>query len=367
MTESDTQRTTDREIELAWDDRTDAGAPPKPGRDGGPPAATAVRTPHHALGLSDEDVVAMYRQVLIARAVDERMWLMQRAGKIAFIISVQGHEVAQVGITWPLRKGHDWMAPFYRSIAAAMTFGMTPEDIITAHLAKGDDISSGGRQMPGHYGAAPHNILSVSSPVGTQVLHAVGIALGAWVRGDDAVAITQFGEGTANQGEVHEAMNFAGVHKLPMVFVCENNGYAISVPWRQAAAGTSPPARRAMASPASGRRRRSAGVLRGAGGGHAARPHRRGSDADRGEVVRLSRTLATTTSAATATPPKSRRSRSDPIVASRGQLRECGVLDEQAEEALDRVNPSRGGHQRVEGGRRLTRPRILRHVYVEGA
>jgi hypothetical protein len=158
------------------------------------------------------------------------MWLMQRAGKIAFIISVQGHEVAQVGITWPLRKGRDWMAPFYRSIAAAMTFGMTPEDIITAHLAKGDDISSGGRQMPGHYGAAPHNILSVSSPVGTQVLHAVGLALGAWVRGDDAVAITQFGEGTANQGEVHEAMNFAGVHKLPVIFVCENNGYAISVP-----------------------------------------------------------------------------------------------------------------------------------------
>ena len=108
----------------------------------------------------------MYRQVLIARAVDERMWLMQRAGKIAFIISVQGHEVAQVGITWPMRRGHDWMAPFYRSIAAAMTFGMTPEDIIAA--AKGDDISSGGRQMPGHYGAAPHNILSVSSPVGTR-------------------------------------------------------------------------------------------------------------------------------------------------------------------------------------------------------
>ena len=193
-------------------------------------AKTEARPRHQELGLSDEDVVAMYRQMLIARAVDERMWLMQRAGKIAFIISGQGHEGAQVAITWPLRRGQDWMAPYYRSIASAITFGMTPEDIITAHLAKGDDVSSGGRQMPGHYGGAPYNIVSLSSPVGTQVLHAVGIAMGAWVRGEDVVALTTYGEGTSNQGEIHEAMNFAGVHRLPVIFVCENNGYAISVP-----------------------------------------------------------------------------------------------------------------------------------------
>jgi 2-oxoisovalerate dehydrogenase E1 component alpha subunit len=126
-----------------------------------------------------------------------------------------------------------------------MTFGMSAEDIITAHLAKGDDVSSGGRQMPGHYGGAPFNIVSVSSPVGTQVLHAVGIAMGAWVRGDDVVAMTSFGEGTSNQGEIHEAMNFAGVHKLPVVFVCENNGYAISVPLSQQVGGGSVAARAA--------------------------------------------------------------------------------------------------------------------------
>jgi 2-oxoisovalerate dehydrogenase E1 component alpha subunit len=137
------------------------------------------------------------------------------------------------------------MAPFYRSIASAMTFGMTAEDIITAHLAKGDDVSSGGRQMPGHYGGAPYNIVSLSSPVGTQVLHAVGIAMGAWVKGDDVVTMTQFGEGTANQGEIHEAMNFAGVHKLPVIFVCENNGYAISVPLDRQVAGGSVAARAA--------------------------------------------------------------------------------------------------------------------------
>ena len=185
---------------------------------------------HKALGLSDADVLAMYRQMLLARAVDERMWLMQRAGKIAFIISGQGHEAAQIAITWPMRPNQDWMAPYYRSIASALTFGMSPEDIITAHLAKGDDVSSGGRQMPGHYGGAPYNSVSLSSPVGTQVLHAVGIAMGAWVRGEDVVTFTTYGEGTSNQGEIHEAMNFAGVHRLPVIFVCENNGYAISVP-----------------------------------------------------------------------------------------------------------------------------------------
>ena len=200
---------------------------------------TTARPRHQELGLGDDDVLAMYRAMLLARAVDERMWLMQRAGKIAFIISGQGHEGAQVATAWPMRRGRDWMAPYYRSIASAMTFGMSAEDIITAHLAKGDDVSSGGRQMPGHYGGAPYNIVSLSSPVGTQVLHAVGIAMGAWVRGDDVVTMTQFGEGTANQGEVHEAMNFAGVHRLPVIFVCENNGYAISVPLDRQVAGGS--------------------------------------------------------------------------------------------------------------------------------
>lgn len=200
-------------------------------------ATTDTKSRHHELGLTDDDVLDMYRTMLLARAVDERMWLMQRAGKIAFIISGQGHEGAQVATAWPLRKNQDWMAPYYRSIASTIAFGMSAEDIITAHLAKGDDVSSGGRQMPGHYGAAPFNIVSLSSPVGTQVLHAVGIAMGAWVRDDDVVALTTYGEGTSNQGEIHEAMNFAGVHKLPVIFVCENNGYAISVPLEKQVGG----------------------------------------------------------------------------------------------------------------------------------
>ena len=183
-----------------------------------------------ALGLSDDELVAMYRMVALARAVDERMWILNRAGRIPFVISGQGHEGAQVGITWALKKDHDWIAPYYRSIASAMTFGMSARDILTAQYATAADPSSGGRQMPGHYGDRKHNLLSVSSPVATQILHAVGIALAARIRKTGQVAMTFMGEGSSNQGDVHEGLNFAGIHKLPFVLVVENNGYAISVP-----------------------------------------------------------------------------------------------------------------------------------------
>ena len=193
----------------------------------------ATRTNAHLgddLGLSDAELVEMYRAVAVARAIDERMWVLNRAGRIPFVISGQGHEGAQVGTTWALRKGHDWIAPFYRSIATCMTFGMTARDIMTAQYATANDPSSGGRQMPGHYGHPSHNIVSVSSPVATQILHAVGIALAARIRGTDQVAMTFMGEGSSNQGDVHEGLNFAAIHHLPFVLVVENNGYAISVP-----------------------------------------------------------------------------------------------------------------------------------------
>ncbi len=182
------------------------------------------------LGLTEADLLAMYRHVALARALDERMWILNRAGRIPFVISGQGHEGAQVGVTWALQRGHDWIAPFYRSIAMCMTFGMSARDIMLAQYAKSSDPSSGGRQMPGHYGDRKRNLLSVSSPVATQILHAVGIALAAKIRGTGQVALAAMGEGSSNQGDVHEALNFAAIHKLPFVFLVENNGYAISVP-----------------------------------------------------------------------------------------------------------------------------------------
>src|SRR5438876_3995239 len=165
----------------------------------------SVRAPARlgdSVGLTDEKLIDMYRQVALARAIDERMWILNRAGRVPFVISGQGHEGAQVGIVSNLRPEHDWMAPFYRSVAAVLCFGMTARDIMLAQYAKAVDPSSGGRQMPGHYGSAQRNIISTSSPVATQALHAVGIALAAKIRGTDQVAVTMFGEGASNQGDI---------------------------------------------------------------------------------------------------------------------------------------------------------------------
>jgi 2-oxoisovalerate dehydrogenase E1 component alpha subunit len=183
-----------------------------------------------SVGLTDEQLIEMYRLVALARVVDERLWVLNRAGRIPFVISGQGHEGAQVAIAWALEKGKDWIAPYYRSIATCLTFGMSASDILIAQYAKASDPSSGGRQMPGHYGSREHNIVSVSSPVATQILHAIGVALASKIRGTGQVAMTAMGEGSSNQGDVHEGLNFAAIHKLPFVFVVENNGYAISVP-----------------------------------------------------------------------------------------------------------------------------------------
>ena len=202
-------------------------------------AATKTKPLGADLGLSADDLLEMYRLVALARAVDERMWVLNRAGRIPFVISGQGHEGAQVGIAWALEKGKDWIAPFYRSIATCLTFGMSARDIMTAQYATASDPSSGGRQMPGHYGSHEHNLVSVSSPVATQLLHAVGIALAAKIRKTGQVAMTVMGEGSSNQGDVHEGLNFAAIHRLPFVFVVENNGYAISVPLARQVAGES--------------------------------------------------------------------------------------------------------------------------------
>ncbi|HLB45016.1 MAG TPA: thiamine pyrophosphate-dependent dehydrogenase E1 component subunit alpha [Candidatus Limnocylindrales bacterium] len=198
-------------------------------------AATKVATKADSelgadLGLTRDDLLEMYRLMAVTRAVDERMWILNRAGKIPFVISGQGHEGAQVGLAYGLRKDHDWMVPYYRSVASLITFGMSPREIMLAQFARGVDPSSGGRQMPGHYGIVARNILSVSSPVATQLLHATGIAWAAKLRKTDQVTITYMGEGSSNQGDFHEGLNFAGVHQLPVVYVVENNGYAISVP-----------------------------------------------------------------------------------------------------------------------------------------
>ncbi|WP_431804918.1 thiamine pyrophosphate-dependent dehydrogenase E1 component subunit alpha [Halobacillus andaensis] len=172
----------------------------------------------------------MFRTMLLARKIDERMWLLNRAGKIPFVISCQGQEAAQVGASFALDREKDYALPYYRDMGVVLAFGMTAKDLMLSGFAKAEDPNSGGRQMPGHFGQKKNRIVTGSSPVTTQVPHAVGIALAGKMENKDFVSLVTFGEGSSNQGDFHEGANFAGVHKLPVIFMVENNKYAISVP-----------------------------------------------------------------------------------------------------------------------------------------
>lgn len=185
---------------------------------------------HEALGLSDEEVLEMYRMILLTRRVDERMWLLNRAGKIPFVVSGQGQEATQIGASMALDKSKDYILPYYRDLGVVLSFGMTVREVMLQAFAKAEDPNSGGRQMPGHFGQKKNRIVTSSSPVTTQVPHAVGIALAGKMEKKDFVSFVTFGEGSSNQGDFHEGANFAGVHKLPVIFLVENNKYAISVP-----------------------------------------------------------------------------------------------------------------------------------------
>lgn len=182
------------------------------------------------LGLTEQDAIQMFETMVRARKIDERMWKLNRAGKIPFLVSCQGQEAAQVGAAYALEKGTDYILPYYRDLGVVLHFGQTSRDIMLSAFAKAEDPNSGGRQMPGHYGSRALNIVTGSSPVTTQVPHAVGIALAAKMRQEPLVAYVSFGEGSSNQGDFHEGANFAGIHKLPVILFCENNKYAISTP-----------------------------------------------------------------------------------------------------------------------------------------
>lgn len=198
---------------------------------------------HQELGLTDEQVREMYRYMLLARKVDEKLWLLNRAGKLPFVVSCQGQEATQIGAAYALDREKDWLCPYYRDLGMVLLFGQTVQDQMLSAFAKKDDPNSGGRQMPNHFGDHRYRILSGSSPVTTQMLHAVGIAYAGKLTGEDHVVLTSCGEGSSNQGDWHEALNFAGVHKLPVIFLVENNLYAISVPLSKQIAGESVAAR----------------------------------------------------------------------------------------------------------------------------
>src|SRR5690625_2475728 len=185
---------------------------------------------HRSLGLTDDKVLEMYETMLMARKIDERMWLLNRAGKIPFVVSCQGQEAAQVAAAFALNREVDYVARYYRDVGVVIAFGMTAKDLMLSAFAKADDPNSGGRQMPGHFGQKKNRIITGSSPVTTQLPHAVGVALGGKLEKKEFVSFVTLGEGSSNQGDFHEGLNFAGVHKLPVITMVENNGYAISIP-----------------------------------------------------------------------------------------------------------------------------------------
>jgi|ERR1041385_6522152 2-oxoisovalerate dehydrogenase E1 component alpha subunit len=195
--------------------------------------ATTARQPRHvAIGLAPDKLLTMYRHMVLARALDRRMWVLNRQGKAPFVISGQGHEAAQVGAAAALRPGVDWLAPYYRDLAFCVAMGMTARDFMMGVYARREDPSSGGRQMPSHFGLKRARIITTSSVVSTQVLHAAGIAYAAKLRGVDEVVVTCVGEGGTSKGDWHEALNFAAVHRLPFICLVQDNDYAISVPHR---------------------------------------------------------------------------------------------------------------------------------------
>jgi 2-oxoisovalerate dehydrogenase E1 component alpha subunit len=179
--------------------------------------------------LPAEILRAMYATMLLARRLDERAWVLHRQGKIAFHISGIGHEAAQVGAAFALRKGLDWVLPYYRDLAMMLHLGLTPEHFALSLMGKRGEPSSGARQMPNHWSLRQANVVSHSSPVATQTPHAAGIGLAIKLSRGDAVVLTSIGEGSTAQGEWYEGVNWAAIHRLPVIFLVENNIYAISV------------------------------------------------------------------------------------------------------------------------------------------
>lgn len=176
-----------------------------------------------------DKLLQVLKTMLQARTVDNKAMNLLRQGKTFFHIAGAGHEAVQLAIGLSLDPKKDWLFPYYRDLATVLTAGLTPEEVFLGTFGKADDPASGGRQLPVHWGSKNFNLPSQSSPTGTQFLQAVGTAMASVKRGERNISYVSSGEGTTSQGEFHEAVNWASREKLPVLFVIQNNKYAISV------------------------------------------------------------------------------------------------------------------------------------------
>ncbi len=182
--------------------------------------------------LEAPDLIRAFRIMYMSRRIDDREILLKRQNKIFFQVSGAGHEGIQTAAGLAMRAGHDWFFPYYRDRALSLALGMTAEDMLLQAVGAESDPSSGGRQMPSHWSSAKLHIVSASSATGTQMLPAVGCAHANRYLDpvSDAVTLTSMGEGATSEGEFWESINAACLESLPVIFLVQDNGFAISVP-----------------------------------------------------------------------------------------------------------------------------------------